>query len=101
MTLKKDTKTPGGTTGFSTDVNVIHRWALDETHEGELTQCLHQVINFSNQTTKHKDLHKSHILKDEEGVSSLKSVLTETFKDENGKVIDNNFFTRIEKKLKK
>ena len=80
MTLKKDTKTPGGTTGFSTDVNVIHRWALDETHEGELRQCLYQVINFSNQTTKLKDLTKSHFLKDEEAVSSLKTVLTETFK---------------------
>ena len=70
MTLNKDIKTPGGTTGFSTNVNAINRWALNATYRAELRQCLHQLINFSNQTTKHKDLTKSCILKDEEAVSS-------------------------------
>ena len=26
MTLNKDTKTPGGTTGFSTNIGAVHRW---------------------------------------------------------------------------
>ena len=68
VTLNKDTKTAGGTTSFSTDVNAIHRRVLNATHEAVLRQCLHQVINFSNQTTKHKYLTKFHILKDEEAV---------------------------------
>ena len=65
MTLNKDTKTPGGTTGFCINVNAINRWVLDATYRAELRQCLHQLINFSKQTTKHKDLTKSRILKDD------------------------------------
>ena len=68
MTLNKDTKTPGGTTGLSISVKAINRWALNATYRAELRQCLHQLINFSNQTTKHKDFTKSRILKDEEAV---------------------------------
>ena len=59
MTVNKNTKTPGGTTGFSTNVNAINRWVLNATYREKLRLCLHQLINFSNQTTKHKDLTSS------------------------------------------
>ena len=29
MTLNKDTKAPGGATGFSTNVNAVHRWEIN------------------------------------------------------------------------
>ena len=79
MTLNKDTKSPGCTKGFSTNVNAINRWALNATYRAELRQCFYQLINFSNPTTKHKYFTQSHILKDKEAASSLKTVLTETF----------------------
>ena len=44
-----------------------------------ITTVFAPIHQFSNQTRKHKDLTKSRILKDEETVSSSKTILTETF----------------------
>ena len=40
MTLNKDTKTPGGTTGFSTIVGVVQRWELNASYRESLRRCI-------------------------------------------------------------
>ena len=40
MTLNKDTKTPGGTTGFSTIVGVVQRWELNASYGESLRRCI-------------------------------------------------------------
>ena len=56
MTLNKDTKTPGGTTGFSTSVNAVHRWEINAGYRADLRRCFHEHINYKSQLYKHKDL---------------------------------------------
>ena len=36
MTLNKDTITPGGTTGFSTNANAAHRWEINAGYRADL-----------------------------------------------------------------
>ena len=48
MALSKDTKTPGGTTGFSTNVNAVH-------HRADLRRCFREHVNYKSQLYKHKD----------------------------------------------
>ena len=79
MTLNKDTKTPCGTTGFSTSINAINRWALNATYRAETRQCLHRLINLSVHKSTHKNLTDSRIQKDEMAVKSLMSILTDLF----------------------
>lgn len=79
MTLNKDTKTPGGTTGFSTNVGAVHRWELNATYRASLREVFHQHLNFSNQKHRHKDLSPARIRKDETAVQSILSILQETF----------------------
>ena len=38
-TINKDTKTPGGTTGFSANSNAINRWALNASYRAKLRRC--------------------------------------------------------------
>ena len=35
MTLNKKTNTPGNTTGFSANINVISRWVKNATYQAE------------------------------------------------------------------
>ena len=79
MTLNKDTKTPGGTTGFSTNVNGVHRWEINAGYRADLQNCFHEHINYKSELYKHKDLSPSRIQNDESDVSSVIIVLTETF----------------------
>lgn len=79
MTLNKDTKTPGGTTGFSTSLGAVHRWELNATYRASLRDVFHQHLNYSTQKHKHKDLSPARIRKDESAVQSIISILEETF----------------------
>lgn len=79
MTLNKDTKTPGGTTGFSTNINAVRRWEINASYRADLRNCFHEHFNYESQQYPHKDLSPSRILKDEEDVAAVLSVLTETF----------------------
>ncbi|XP_066925450.1 uncharacterized protein [Clytia hemisphaerica] len=79
MTLNKDTKTPGGTTGFSTNIGAVHRWELNATYRASLREVFHQHLNFTSQKHKHKDLSPARIKKDEAAVQSIISILEETF----------------------
>ena len=45
MSINKDTKTPGGTTGFSTNPNSIIRWSINATFRAELRKILHEFVN--------------------------------------------------------
>lgn len=79
ITLNKDTKTPGGTTGFSTSLGAVQRWELNATYRASLREVFHQHLNCSIQNHKHKDLSPSRIKRDENDVQSILSILQETF----------------------
>lgn len=81
MTLNKDTKTPGGTTGFSTNIGAVQRWEINAAYRASLRSVFHEYLNFKSQAHKHKDLSPSRIAKDEENIASIISVLQETFVD--------------------
>ena len=52
MTLNKDTKTLGGTTGFSANVNAIHHWEINAGYRADLRRCFHEHINCKSQLYK-------------------------------------------------
>ena len=81
MTLNKDTKTPGGTTGFSTNLGAVQRWEVNAAYRASLRTVFHQHLNFTTQRHKHKDLSPSRIVKDENDVQSILSILQDTFVD--------------------
>lgn len=80
-TINKDTKTPGGTTGFSTNSNAINRWALNASYRAKLRCCFHRHLGYVNAKHKHRDLTLSRIKIDEKDVQSLMEVMTNTFID--------------------
>ena len=45
MTLNRDTKTPGGTTGFSTNIGALHRWEINSKYLASLTTIFHQHLD--------------------------------------------------------
>ena len=49
MTLNKDTKTPGGTTGFSTNVGAVRRWEVNASYRAELRKCFHEHLHYAPQ----------------------------------------------------
>ena len=79
MTLNKDTKTPGGTTGFSTNIGAVKRWEINASYRAKLRKIFHHHINFNLQTYKHKNLTPSRILKDERDVRSILYISNESF----------------------
>ena len=79
-TINKDTKTPGGLKGFSTNVNTVDRWILNATHRASLRKCFHQILNYKGSKSNiHNDLSKSRIKKDNEDVKDIIEVLKENF----------------------
>ena len=50
MTLNKDTKTPSGTTGFSTSVTEVRRWEVNASYRAELRTCFHKYLKDNQQT---------------------------------------------------
>ena len=79
MTLNKDTKTPGGTRGFSTNVGAVQRWKLNASYRASLRRCIHDHLQYEQKYVKHKDLAKSRISRDEKDVKSVYKVLSEVF----------------------
>ena len=47
MTINKGTKTPGGNTGFSTNVCAIKQWKVSASYREELRSILHQHLHVS------------------------------------------------------
>jgi hypothetical protein len=79
MTLNKDTKTPGGTTGFSTNIGAVKRWEVNASYRAALRNCFHEHLHYQNKASKHKDLTASRIERDEKDVQSVVNVLTDVF----------------------
>ena len=74
MTLNHDTKTPGGTTGFSTNIGAVHRWEINSKYRASLRTVFHQHLDYKSSTYQHTDLAPSRICKDENDVSALTNV---------------------------
>ena len=79
MKINKDTKTPGGTTGFSTNPNSIVRWIINATCRAELRKKMHEFANYKKQKFLHKGLNPSRIVKYEEVASAMIEILSDTF----------------------
>ena len=47
MTINKATKTPGGNTGFSTNVGAVKQWKVNASYREELRSILHQHLHIS------------------------------------------------------
>ena len=74
MTINKNTKTPGGTTGFTMKADAIMRWTLNASYRDELRKCLYTHLNYSPQLYSNKDLTTSRILKDEKDIELIVDV---------------------------
>ena len=79
MTPNRDTKTPGGTTGFSTDIGAVHRWEVNSKYRASLRIVFHQNLDYKSSNYQHKDIVPSRNCKDENAVSVLTNVCLETF----------------------
>ena len=79
MTLNNDTKTPGGTTGFSTSIGAVKRWEANAAYRAALRSCLHRHTCFDKKSMQHKDLTPARILRDESDVQAILNVLTDVF----------------------
>ena len=80
-TINQDTKTPGGTTGFSTNSNAINRWALNTSYGANLRCCFYKHLGYVDTKHKHHDLSASRMERDEKDVQSLIEVITNTIID--------------------
>ena len=79
MTLNRDTKTPGGTTGFSTNRNAVKGWEINASYRASLRRVFHQHLQYKSSKYDHKDLSPARILKDGKDISAVLTVLLETF----------------------
>ena len=79
MTLNKDKQTPGGITGFSTNVGAVQSWMLNASYRASLRRCIHDHLQYEQKYDKHKDLTTSRISRDEKDVKSVYNVLSEIF----------------------
>ena len=79
MTMNKDTKIPGGTTGFLTNVGTGPRWELNASYRASLRRCIHDHLKYEQKYVKHKDLTKSRIGREEKDAKSVYNVLSEVF----------------------
>ena len=53
-TLNKDTKTPGGTTGFSANVNAVHRWEINAGYRADISMnILTTSLNYTSTKIYH------------------------------------------------
>ena len=81
MTLNKDSKSAGGCTGFSTNINAVKRWEINAAYRAALRNCFHSHLNYDLPRYKHVDLNPSRIKKDQEDVQRILSTIAETFID--------------------
>ena len=79
MTLNKDTKTNGGCTDFSRNVNAVKRWEINAPCRATLRTCFHKHLHYQPQKYKHPDLNPSPIKKDENDVQHILAIIETTF----------------------
>ena len=78
ITLNKDTKTPGRTTGFSNNIEAVKRWEINASYRVALCNCFHKHL-YRPKESKHADVNLSRIKKDENDVNAVISTLTGMF----------------------
>ena len=81
MTLNKDTKTPDGCIGFSTNVDAVKRWEIKAAYRAALRTCFHKHRDYQPQKYKHDDLNSSRIMQGEKAVQCILSVIATTYID--------------------
>ena len=79
MTLNKDCKSGGGTTGFTQNSGAVHRWELNATYRAGLRRCLHEHTSYQQASSKHSDLSPSRIKKDITDVTNITALMNDTF----------------------
>ena len=79
LTINKDMKTPGATTGFSTKIGAVKRWEITASYRANIRKCLHQHLCYNKQRYSHGDLIPPSIRRDENKVQAVVDVLTNVF----------------------
>ena len=74
--VNRDTKTPGGTTGVSTNRSAINRWILNAPFRADVHTALHDFVHMRHKAHQHKDLSAIRIKKDENDINTLLTVNT-------------------------
>ena len=80
-TINKDTKTPGGLTGFSTKTNAVDRWTINDSYRASLYSHLQEFLGANTKKYVNTDLQKSRIRNDQDDVTSILSIIEECFID--------------------
>ena len=80
-TTNKDTKTPGGLTGFSTKTNAVDQWTINVPYRASLYSHLQEFLGTNTKKYVHTDLQKSRIRNDQDNVTSILSIIEECFID--------------------
>ena len=80
-TLNKDTKTLGGCTDFSSNMNAVKRWEINKAYRAALRTCFHKHLDYQPQKYKHPDFNPSRIKKDENDVQLILAIIETTFVD--------------------
>ena len=79
--ITEDTKTLGGCTDFTRNVNSVKRWEINATYRAALLTCFHKHLDYQPQKYKHADLNPSRIKKDENDVQRILAIVETTFVD--------------------
>ena len=66
-TVNKDTQTPGGTKGFSTNKGAVLRYYLTADYRSSCLRQLHEMIDAAQGPQSHPDMTPSRIRRDETG----------------------------------
>ena len=75
QTINRDAKTSGGVKAFATDSSSVLKWCLNRSQQAQNTRELNSVTGLGENTDSYKPLRPSQILKSEEMVSNVQSVL--------------------------
>ena len=75
-TVNKDTKTPGGTTGFSLKPKAVSKYYLVAEYRSIFLRNLKDMLHISNLSSNHHDLQQSRVARDEKDVTSLLSTIS-------------------------
>ena len=74
-TVNKDTHTAGGTRGFSLKAGAVSRYYLTAEHRAGALRQLRKISVQGSVITKHTDLKKTCIKRDESDVASMVDIL--------------------------
>ena len=70
LTLNRDTKGPGATTGFSTNTNAERMWEINASYWASLRRVFHQHLQYKF-FIDHEDLSPGRILKEGKGIPAV------------------------------